>query len=143
MVPMLGMAAEAIERADGDVPRVSAGRMHWLVGSMAAQLQRVGPDGKPVEEPAPADDVGYDDWLKARMAVLADFPQSEFEALMGLRARGVQGLLHLFDMDVGAEGMVALPKETEAGLPPARFSVDVCISDLAKGFAGPLQGPHA
>lgn len=143
MVPMVGMAAEAIERADGYVEGVAPGHMHWLVGSMAAQLQRVGPDGQPVEDPAPVDDAAYDDWLKDRMAVFANFPQSDFEALLALRARGAQGLLHLFDMDAGAAGMVAHPKEMEAGLPPARFPVDVCLSDVAKGLAQPLQEPDA
>jgi hypothetical protein len=47
--------------------------------------------------------------------------------------------MHLFDMDVSHEGMVAYPKELEAGLPPARFSVDVCIPRMAKELANPLQ----
>lgn len=139
MVPMVGMAAEAIERADGQVEDVAPGHMHWLVGSMATQLQRVGPDGQLLGELPPVDDAAFDDWLRARMTVLANFPQSDFESLLVLRARGAQGLLHLFDMDVGAAGVVAFPKELEAGLPPARFPVDVCLSDLAKGLAQSLQ----
>jgi hypothetical protein len=139
MVPMTGMAAEAIERTNGDVQDVAAGRMHWLVGSMAAQMIRVGSDGQPIDEPAPSDSFAYDDWLKSRMTVLAGFPASDFEVLLSLRARGAQSLMHLFDMDVSHEGMVAYPKELEAGLPPARFPLDECIPRMAKELAHPLQ----
>ena len=143
MVPMTGMAAESIERVEGETPDVEPGRMHWLIGSMAAQLQRVGTDGQPMDEPAPVAEAAYDDWLKARMTVFAGFPQSDFEALLALRARGARELMHLFDMDAAAGGMVAYPKELEAGLPPARFPVDECISDVAKGLAQPLQEPNS
>jgi hypothetical protein len=139
MVPMTGMAAEAIERTNGNIPNVAAGRLHWLVGSMAAQMIRVDESSQPIDEPAPLDVVAYDEWLEARMAVMIGFPASDFEVMLSMRARGADGLTHLFDMDVSHEGMVAYPRETEGGLAPARFPVDECIPPVAKGLAQPLQ----
>lgn len=136
MVPMSGLAAESIEWLAGSVPNIPAGRTHWLIGSMAAQLVRTGKD-----DPAPVDDAAYQDWLKARMAVFADFPDSDFVELVRLRSEGVGKLLHLFDMDISESGMVVLPNEGGEGkdLPPARFPVDVCLSEMAKRLGKSLQ----
>ena len=135
MVPMSGMAAEIIETLDGEIQDVPKGRVHWLIGSMASQLVRIGKDESP-----PVDAAGYMEWLKLRMQVFADFPESDFVELVRLRAEGAKRLDHLFCMDIGDSGMLAFPSREGAGaeLPPARFPVGQCITGVARELGGGL-----
>ncbi|MGS0741334.1 hypothetical protein ACVBEF_05820 [Glaciimonas sp. GG7] len=131
--PITGAMAEAIEQLHGQIPKV-AGQLHWLIGGMAAQLLRVG-------ETAPDPDLdalNYLEWLKNRMQIISAYPESEFVALLALRQRGNQLLMHFFRIEETGEGFVALPHtETEAAaLPPARFPVSSCISAFAQRVSG-------
>jgi hypothetical protein len=144
MVPLTGMAAEVIEGLAGDVDGVPAGRMHWLVGTMAAQMVRVDAEGKPLEPLAPDSDAELSEWIRGRMRVLSEFPESAFSQLLAARAAGMRALAHFFVTDTSDDGLVCLPaRKGEGGeqLPPARFPVDQCISPVALELAQPMQKP--
>jgi hypothetical protein len=124
---LTGAAAEAIERIRGEIDGIT-GRLHWLVGAMTSMLVR---DGE--ERPDPASGAGaYDDWLKARMRVILAYPGSDFEALLVLFYRGLAETRHLFGIGFDDGGIVALPKEGRAALPPVRFLVDACLPEFAQ-----------
>lgn len=137
MVPMTGMAAEVIELLEGSIPDIPEGRVHWLLGSMAAQLVRIDKDG-----PAPVDESSYTNWLKERMTVFMNFPEGDFYELVRLRMKGAEALKHLFNVDIGgASGMLAYPAGEGVGaeLPPARFSVDKCITEDSRRYGQVLS----
>ncbi|NYT68799.1 hypothetical protein [Pusillimonas noertemannii] len=116
---LTGGMAESIERIAGLVDGIG-GRLHWMLGQMAAQLVR---DGE--ETPLPEDGEGeFDDWLATRMKIMAGFPSSEFELMVYAFGEGRDKLHHLFRMHYDDSGLLAMPKEgAAAGLPPARFPV--------------------
>lgn len=125
-----GAMAESIERSMGEVEGMS-GRLHWLLGSMAAQLVRAGE--APIE---PADGEGaFDEFLTSRMKVIAAYPESDFADLMGRYASGRDKLHHLMRVEFTPDGLVALPKGGGA-LPPARFPVRSCLSRMALEMVG-------
>lgn len=128
---LTGGMAESIERLMGEMPRLKP-RLHWMVGSMAAQLIRVGEDA-----PELASDGLYDEWLHARMKVLMDFPEEDFEQLMSAYNAGRKKLHHLLTFNFDEKGIVILAKEGGAdGKPSARFPVRSCLSKLALSMAG-------
>ena len=123
---LTGTMAESIERLSGEVEGF-AGRLHWLMGGMAVQMVRVG-------EITPDPDAGegaFDEHLAARMRVMAEFPASELEALLGLYAKGRDALDHLFCVDFSDTGLVALPKKGGGDLPPVRFPVRAALTRTA------------
>jgi len=135
---LTGRMAESIERMAGEVQDAAgnplAGRLHWLLGGMAAQMVRT-------SETVPDDTVAdgaFDEWLVARMRVMAAFPESDFFALMGLYFSGRETLHHLFRITFDQDGILALPKgEPEAHtLLPARFPVRAALSRLALELVG-------
>lgn len=127
---MTGAMAESIERSMGEVEGVS-GRLHWLLGSMAAQLVLV--SEVPVE---PTSGEGaFDEFLAARMKVIAGYPESDFSDLMARYAEGRDKLHHLLRAEFAPDGLVALPKGGGA-LPPARFPVRSCLSRMALEMVG-------
>lgn len=130
---LLGAHAEAIERTHGSIEGFS-GRLHWLMGCMAAQLRRTGED----QGPDPVDMPGeYEDWLIARINTLSGYPESDFADLMGRYLTGREKLHHLIRIEQADDGLICLPKEGAAeGLPPARFPVHTCISRLAHDLGG-------
>lgn len=122
---LTGAMAESIERTQGECAGMT-GRLHWLLAGMAAQLVRSG--DAPVE---PADGEGaFDEFILARMKVFAAYPESDFADLMAMYALGRDRLTHLFQVEFGADGLVALPKGGD-GLPPARFPVRTCLTRMA------------
>jgi len=133
---LTGAMAESIERMAGEVPGV-AGRLHWLLGAMAAQMVRAGES-----VPDASDGEGsFDEFLVARMQIMAAFPESDFAALMELFFLGRDKLHHLFKTDFTSDGIVALPKGGAAGdLPPARFPVSTCLSRVARELVGKPHG---
>lgn len=116
---LTGGMAESIERLSGVINGIG-GRMHWILGPMAAQLVR---DGE--ETPLPEEGEGeFDDWLATRMQIMAGFPSSDFELLVYAFSDGREKLHHLFRLNCDEEGLLAMPREgAAAGLPPARFPV--------------------
>lgn len=122
---LTGVMAESIERMAGEVEGVS-GRLHWLLGSMAAQMVRAGET-----PPDPCEGEGiFDEYLVARMRVMAGFPASDFEVLAVRHAQGRDKLHHLFHTEFSSDGLVALPKGG-GDLPPARFPARTCLTRMA------------
>ena len=127
---LTGAMAESIERMRGEVERID-GRLHWLLGGMAAQLVRHGEDVPDASSHAGA----FDEHLVKRMRVIAGFPESDFLRLMSLYLMGRQKLYHLFKIDFSDDGILAMPKMkggVASELPPAKFPVHTCLSRLAR-----------
>ena len=124
---LTGWAAETIERLDGAIDGIS-GRLHWLLGSMAAQLVRK-------DEDCP---LNFDeDWLLQRMKVMAALSESDFIALSFMHQSGIEKLHHLFAIDFDDEGIIVLPTtKREVDLPPARFRARSCLSGFSQRMAG-------
>lgn len=134
---LTGRMAESIERMEGEIQDASgkpfSGRLHWMLGGMAAQMVRAGEDAPD----ATVADGAFDEYLVARMRVMAAFPSSDFEALMGMYLSGRQKLNHLFSIEFSSGGVVAMPKGgAAANLPPARFPVHTCLSRIALELVG-------
>ena len=135
---LTGAMAESIERIDGEVEGVS-GRLHWLLGAMAAQMLRVGE-----ESPDPAGSGSeFDEYLRDRMLVMRSYPESDFAGLAVLHAKGRAELHHLFGVEFAVDGgLVAMPREgAAAGLPPARFPVHSCLTEMARELVGKSAEP--
>lgn len=131
---LTGGMAEAIERLAGEVEQLKnlETRLHWIVGSMAAQLVRV-----KEEIPELTTDGIYDEWLLERMKILMAFPEDDFMQLMTAYQQGREKLHHLFAYDFTDDGIVILPKKGGAeGLTSARFPISACLSKLALSMAG-------
>lgn len=128
---LTGAMAESIERVFGEIEGITP-KTHWLIGAMSAQLLR-----KSEELPEPSDGGHYDEWLVNRMRVLIGFPTGEFELLLFSYYAGLEKLHHLFAYGFADEGgIIILPREGGAGLPPARFPVRSAISTIAETMAG-------
>lgn len=129
---LTGAMAESIERMSGEVAGVS-GRLHWLLGGMAAQLVRAGeqvPD-------AAAGEGAFDEFLVERMRIFSAFPESDFAALLGLYLIGRDRLRHLFLIDFDERGLVARPREGAAvDLPSARFPARACLGGIVRELVG-------
>jgi len=121
-----GAMAESIERIMGECEPLT-GRAHWLIGVMAAQLQRSGESAPDAVDDADA----YDRWLVERMRVLCAFPESDFSALLAAFERNCKQLTHLFRLYVDDQGIVFLPQEARGHLPAARFPVFTALSPVA------------
>jgi hypothetical protein len=122
--PLTGRMAESIERIKGEL-KISQ-RLHWVVGSMAAQLYRLSDEI----------DNKIDKNLLETMQVLLAFPDSDLCLLMHEYYAANEQLQHLFNIDYTDDGIVALPKKgVDGNLPPARFPVHACISEISKAMA--------
>jgi hypothetical protein len=127
---LTGAMAESIERLVGELD--APGRLHWLLGAMAAQLVRKNEDMPELESES-----AYDQWLLNRMRVFGAFPDSDFELLMGAYLAGLDSLHHLFAIHFDDRGIVVLPRKgADGSLPPARFPVLSCLSKTARALAG-------
>jgi hypothetical protein len=129
---LLGAHAGAIERTAGEIPVLNP-RAHWLIGRMAAQLHC---------DSAPALDTegDTDAALVARMRVLCDYPESVFVRLQVAFWAALPALDHLFLIDADDTGMIALPKEAAATLPPVRFPARTGITSVAEQLGGQPAG---
>lgn len=123
---LTGAMAESIERVSGELGGIS-GKLHWLLGGMASQLTIEGENSL-----SPTDGEGkFDQFLVNRMKVMAGYPESDFNALLGLYFSGREKLHHLFHIEFSNSGIVSLPKGGAASdLPPARFPVSTCLSSI-------------
>lgn len=127
---LTGAMAASIERLGGEIEGVGERqRLHWLLGAMACQLVRAGESVPDASEGEGA----FDDFLRQRMTVLMNFPESAFAALMAMFLQGCERLHHLFRIEFSGDGLVVMPKGGAAAeLPPARFPVHTCISEVAR-----------
>jgi len=123
---LTGELAESIERTEG---QALSERNHWLLGSMAAQLRIKGEN-----LPELNSNEQLDNWLLERIATFKAYPESDFESLFIAYRINCEKLKHLFAIDVDDYGIVALPKETDGELPPARFPISKCLSRTAREF---------
>lgn len=139
MQPLLGAAAEAIEAAQTHTEQRS--HAHWLIGAMAAQLHRVGESA-----PDPVRDAAhYAAWLQSRMDAFLALPASDFEAIFHHYARSMEQGSQLFQIWFDAQGIIVLPKTGIAkggaavsDIPPARFCIHACLSDITHALFGKL-----
>lgn len=134
---LTGRMAESIERMEGEIQNAAGqpftGRLHWILGGMAAQLVRASEDAPD----AAMADGAFDEYLVERMRVMVAFPSSDFEVLMGMYLTGRQKLNHLFKIEFSPSGVLAMPKGgAAANLPPARFPVRTCLSRVALELVG-------
>lgn len=128
---LTGAMAETIERLEGEVEGAD-GRLHWMLGCMAAQLVMVGED---VISPSNGEGV-FDEFVVGRMRTLLAYPENDFTLMLIAFSESRKKLDHLFHIDYTKDGLVALPKGGDATeLPPARFPVGHCLSKLAKELA--------
>jgi hypothetical protein len=126
-----GYMAETIERLDGELNGIT-GRLHWLLGTMAAQLVR-----KSEEIPEKFDE----DWLLSRMNVMANLSESDFISLSFMHNTGLEKLTHLFAIEFDDSGVLVLPADKEADLPPARFRVHAVLSGFAQRMGAEPEQP--
>lgn len=124
---LTGLMSESIERLYGLIDNGAengslTGRLHWLIGVMAAQMYVEGDSYAPSKDEGQA---AVDEWLASRMRILVNFPSSSMQSLLLMYYQGCEELSHLFGLSVDSQGLLALPdrKEGEGKLPPARFPV--------------------
>jgi len=129
-----GAMVESIERIEGECEHLT-GRVHWLMGAMAAQLQR---SGETVPDAA-SDCDAYDRWLVERMRVLCAFPESDFSALLAAFERSCTQLAHLFRLQFDDQGIVFLPQEARGDLPAARFPVSAALGPVAHALCPAIR----
>ena len=122
---LTGWAAETIERLEGALDNI-AGRLHWMLGAMAAQLVRKDEDCPVLFE---------EDWLLHRMKTLAALSESDFITLSFLHQTGVDALYHLFAINFDHDGLLVLPVKG-SDLPPARFRVRSCLTGFSQRMGG-------
>lgn len=125
---LTGEMSEAIERIAGQSPIDD--RNFWLIGGMAAQLQI-----KDEKEPVFSSNDELDSWMLDRINTFSAYPESDFESLFIAYRINCEKLKHLFAIDFDEYGIVALPREADGGLPPARFPVSKCLSRTARDFS--------
>lgn len=123
-------AAEVLEslQSQSDL----AGRAHWVIGAMAAQMLRVSetfPD--PVAETAK-----YTDWLAQRIGTLRAFPSSSFDVMYANYCEAAARDAQYFSIWFDELGVIVLPKEAGAATPPARFLILAGVGALALSLAG-------
>ena len=133
IVDLTGRDAETIERLKGELKDGAGnpieGKLHWILGAMAAQLRRKEDEAKPEAEGE------YEHYLLDRMKVFAAFPESDFMALMVMFYEGRAKLAHFFNIDFSDAGIIAMPMEAAAdNLPPARFPISSCLCQGTLGL---------
>jgi len=133
-----GVMAESIERIEGECEHLT-GRAHWLIGAMAAQLQRSGEALPNVINDSDA----YERWLVERMRVLCAFPESDFSALLAAFERNYVQLAHLFRLHFDDQGLVFLPQEARGDLPAARFPVSAALGPVAQALCSTVAATDA
>lgn len=133
-IHVTGRMVESLERLTDEIEGIS-GREFWTLGALAASLLREG-ESLPADD-APSDDV--DAWLLQRLHVFINFPESDMLSML-VQAREHQARIqHIFKVAHDEGGLIVLPKEEVAGLPPARFPVRSTLSLWAQGMAGKPQ----
>lgn len=129
---LTGAMAESIERLQGEVTGIS-GRLHWMIGAMAAQMIRDVDrnDGDPEHG-------AIDEWMLTRMQTFVGYPESDFAAMVAMFQSARGKLKHLFHVDFSDTGLIFLPKGGDEAemLPPARFPAYSCISEFTRGMVG-------
>ncbi len=128
---LTGEMAQSIERLDGEIQGVS-GRLHWILGGMAAQLYMKSDDS------AAEDQGDIDQMLLQKMNVFSAFSESDFVDLVSLYYAAREKLNHIFVIDFSDNGIVALPREggDASNLHPARFPSHACVTRFTQSLVG-------
>ena len=135
---LTGAMAESIERLSGEVAGIS-GKLHWLLGGMAAQMTMAGENSPRFED----GEGKFDQFLADRMKVIAGYPESDFNSLFSLYLMGREKLQHLFHIEFDDSGIVLLPKGGAASnLPPARFPVSACLTGITLNLVRVTNEPR-
>lgn len=135
---LTGAMAESIERLNGEISGIS-GRLHWMVGAMAAQFIR----------DQDREQVGVsisDEALADRMKILMAYAESDFAVMVAMFEAARVKLSHLFQLEFSESGPVFLPRKGGDGgadLPPARFPAYSCISEFTRRIIGQSRGDGA
>ncbi len=137
--PLTGRMVESIERLQGEVKFVDdrpiPPKLHWLLGSMAAQMVLPGTD---IEEPVT--EAEMDEAILKRMIVFLNYPESEFLKLIYSFLEKRREFGQFFDIATSEDGIICLAKKKEAGqdtdLPPAQFPPSSVIGEFAKAMGG-------
>jgi hypothetical protein len=114
------------------VQTVAHTALDWTLADMAVRLLRQG-ETRPCHKSAPAE---FTQWLSATKQALLSMPSSDFDALFVAYTHGKRQLEHIWRIAFDDLGQVCLPKDKEAGLPPARFPFSACIGELTRSLAG-------
>lgn len=126
---LLGYHAELLERS-------CENRGDWLIGAMACQAI---PDGS-ADDLAGMTDTDQLSELQRRIAAIKALPESEFEVLVAAYDHAcATGLRHFLDVGFDDQG-VLFDAKGGAGLAPARFRADSCISPVTRGLFGRTAG---
>lgn len=128
--PLIGAAVEVLEGLQGQMEL--RGREFWIVGSMAAQLLR---EGEVTPDPV-AEFAEYGEWLERRIVTMGAMPSSGFDLLFAHYAEAMQSGGQFFKIWFDEQGVIVLPKEAGAVVPPARFLVHSCIGTVALSLTG-------
>lgn len=128
--PLIGAAVEVLEGLQDQMEL--RGREFWIVGGMAAQMLRAGES-----PPDPATEFAeYAEWLERRIITMTNMPSSGFDVMFAEYAEAMQKGGQFFRLWFDKEGVIVLPKEAEAAVPPARFPVHSCIGTVALSLTG-------
>lgn len=126
---LLGYHAELLERS-------CENRGDWLIGAMACQALR---DGE-ADVMADMTDIEQLTELSRRIDAIKALPESEFEELVAAYDYACAHELRHF-LDVGFDdGGVLFDAKGGAGLAPARFRADSCISPVTRSLFGSPAG---
>jgi len=128
---LTGELSCAIERLRGEIAGFS-NHAHWQFGLMAAQLVPNGDAGEGLTAGA------LDEFLLARMKVIASYPESVFTLLLARYQAALSELEHLLRLSFDGSGILVVPNKQEgsAAIRPARFPVSTCVTSLAKELGG-------
>ena len=135
---LLGYMAEEIERLEGEIvnpntKQVIDGRLHWIIGCIACQLV-------PNDQFLDPTDTNYSQELLKRMIVIASLPESDFLVLYSFLQKAQAELMHLFEIAITDQGIVAVskPVEKEGGLIEqqyARFLPSSIVSEPTRNLS--------
>ncbi|MEN9865419.1 MAG: hypothetical protein RL748_1009 [Pseudomonadota bacterium] len=128
--PLSGAAAEVLEAAQ-------AGRVHWVMGAMAAQLMRTQDQDRP--DPVKYFEA-YQTWLTHRIATMERLPSSDFTILFDAFIQAQQTQFQFFKTWFDDSGIIILPKEAGSEAPPARFLITTHLGEAALSIAGKSRG---
>jgi hypothetical protein len=126
MRPLLGIHGEDLEVA-------CTGRGDWVIGAMACQIFTA---GEPEVDWLAMTDVARMTWVRDRMALIRQMPESQVEDLLLRFMNGQRELYHFFIPCFDSDGLAWECREGGgAGNQPARFRALSCIGSTAQSLS--------
>lgn len=130
MLPLLGWQAEGLER-------ICQNSGEWHAGAMACQMLK---GDETLPDPSTMSDLQIFDWINKRLLDTLALPESEFLQLLDLWSLGDAKLTHYYRISFQDDGIIVMPTDEAiersgaAGVAPARFPFDSCISGITKSL---------